>query len=175
MSQLTELDPVLVTPLRRPEKRSPKRTPSADRPRPAVMKTAFWIVVAGLLVASTGRAAQIVVEPLVAIQRRGQEITALKRERDQRRADNEQLRQDIAYLNSNAGVEQEARRRGWVKPGEVALSIVVPEPAPEAHVASVDKPVQTASADDHLSVADRIRTVLDTCLSVFGPTTTRTR
>jgi cell division protein FtsB len=138
------------------------------------MKTAFWIVLAGFLIASAGRAAQIVVEPLVAIQQRGQEITALRRERDQRRADNEQLRKDIAYLNSNAGVEQEARRRGWVKPGEVALSIVVPETAPETRVAADGKPIQTASADDHLSVADRIRTVLDTCLSVFG-STNRTR
>jgi len=171
MSQLTELDPVLVTPLRRPTKRSPKRTPSADRPRSAVMKTAFWIVIAGFCIASAGRATQIVVEPLVAIQQRGQEINDLGRKRDQQRAENERLRQDIAYLNSNAGIEQEARRRGWVKPGEIALSIVVPEPAPETQVASVGKPVQTASADDHLSVADRIRTVLDTCLSVFAPTT----
>lgn len=174
MSQLTELDPVLVTPLRRPAKRSTKRTPSPDRPRPVVMKTAFWIVAAGLLLASTGRAAQIVVEPLVAIQQRGQEITTLKRERQQRRAENEQLRQDIAYLNSNAGVEQEARRRGWVKPGEVALSIVIPEAAAESKLAGAGKPVQTASADARLSVADRIRTVLDTCLSVFGtPSSTR--
>lgn len=174
MSQLTELDPVLVTPLRRPTKRSPHRKPSADRPRPAVMKTALLIVITGLVVASAGRAAQVVLEPLVTIQRRGQEITALRRERDQRRADNEQLRQDIAYLNSNAGVEQEARRRGWMKPGEVALSIVVPEPAAETQLASEGKPAQNASAADRLSISDRIRTVLDTCLAVFGPTT-RTR
>jgi cell division protein FtsB len=138
------------------------------------MKAALLIVAAGVFIASAGRAAQIVVEPLVTIQRRGQEITELKKERTQRLAENEQLRQDITYLNSNAGVEQEARRRGWVKPGEVALSIVLPEPVAEAKVAGAGKPIQTASAETHLSVADRIRTVLDTCLSVFG-STSRTR
>lgn len=174
MSQLTELDPVLVTPLRRPSKqRSYKRPAEPDRARPIVVKTALGIVVAALVFASAGRIAQFAIEPLVAIHRTGQEIKDLRGERNQRLAENQGLRSDIQYLNSSAGIEQEARRRGWVRPGEVALSIVVPDTVTEAKVAVArqTKPLQTASAD-RLTVADRIRAAVDTCLAVFsGPRT----
>ncbi|MCC2668028.1 MAG: hypothetical protein K0Q72_499 [Armatimonadetes bacterium] len=172
MSQ-SELDPVLVTPLRRPTKRaSAKRPPGPDRARPIVVKTATGIIVAAIVFASAGRAMQFAIEPLVAIHRTGQEIKDLRGDRNRRLSENEQLRADIAYLNSSAGIEQEARRRGWVRPGEVALSIVVPDAPPETVAATkATKPLQTASSDRG-SVADRIRAAVDTCLAVFsGPRT----
>lgn len=174
MSQLSELDPVLVTPLRRPSRRPRKSAPSPYKARPVVVRTALGIVAAALVFASAGRVAQFAAEPFLAIHRTGTEISELKQERDRRKAENAQLARDIQYLNSDAGVEQEARRRGWVRPGEVALSIVVPEPEPVAVAdAKLHKPVQTASADDRVSVADRIRAAVDTCLAVFGGTRTR--
>ncbi|MGV3721061.1 MAG: FtsB family cell division protein [Actinomycetota bacterium] len=105
----------------------------------------------------------------MSIHRVGLEIEALRRERAARAASNDRLRKEIVYLNSNAGIEREARRRGWVKPGEVALSIVTPEVAPETAVAA-GKPLstRTASADHPRSIADRIRAAVDTCVAAFG-------
>lgn len=170
MSQLPELDPVLVTPLRRPTPRAKRRASAADQARPLVIKIAIGIVVGTVLLTCAGRIAQFVSEPALSIHRAGKEIKELRQERNRRAAENERLRQDIAYLNSNAGIEQEARRRGWVMPGEVALSIVVPE-APAEAVASAPAPqkaVRTASADHERSIADRIREAVDTCLAAFG-------
>ena len=60
-------------------------------------------------------------------------------------------------------MEQEARRRGWVKPGEIALSVIGSDPDPYSAPAKPNDAVRTAS-----SVSDRIRAAVDTCLAVFG-------
>lgn len=170
MSQLTELDPVLVTPLRRPKPRSTQQPSAADKARPVVLNVAIAIVAGTVLLTCAGRLAQFVTEPVLSIHRSGQEIKSLRQERAVRAAANERLRKDIEYLHSNAGIEREARRRGWVKPGEVALSIVTPDVEPETAVAAAKPlaPTRTASADQPRSIADRIRAAVDTCLAAFG-------
>lgn len=170
MSQLTELDPVLVTPLRRPKPRSSQQASAAEKGRPLVLNVAIAIVAGTVLLTCAGRLAQFVTEPVLSIHRAGLEIKALQQERALRAEANDRLRKDIVYLNTNAGIEREARRRGWVKPGEVALSIVTPEAASETVVA-VERtrvPTRTASADHPRSIADRIRAAVDTCLAAFG-------
>jgi cell division protein FtsB len=134
-----------------------------------VLNVAIAIVAGTVLLTCAGRLAQFVTEPVVSIHRAGLEIKALRRERAARAETNDQLRKEIVYLNTNAGIEREARRRGWVKPGEVALSIVTPEVAPETAVAAgKPMPTRTASADHPRSIADRIRAAVDTCLAAFG-------
>jgi cell division protein FtsB len=175
MSQVTELDPVLVTPLRRPKPRAKQRQVVTEQTRSRVFKIAAGIVLGTVLLTFTGRIIQFVTEPALSIHRAGAEIRELRQERDRRLAENERLRRDIAYLNSNAGIEQEARRRGWVMRGEVALSIVTPEtPAEPVAATPAPQPVRTASAkDEQRSIADRIREAVDTCLAAFsgGPHT----
>jgi hypothetical protein len=169
MSQLTGLDPVLVTPLRRPERRPRKRPSAAVKARPIVIKTAFSIVVGAVAFAFAGRVAAFAVEPVLVTHRTGAEITRLKELKAKEAHINAQLKQDIEYLATAAGVEQEARRRGWVKPGEVALAFKTadqPAEAPKDEVAA--EPVRTALAETSPSVSDRIRAAVDTCLSVFG-------
>lgn len=166
MSQL-ELDPVLVTPLRRPETRPRKRRRSkANQTSPVIMKTAVGIVVGAAVFAFAGRIAAFAVEPVAVTMRTGKEIRQLQDLQRREAQVNEQLRQDIAYLKTPAGIEQEARRRGWVKPGEVALSIVQPE-APEAPPKMEAQPIQTAAVAP-MSFSDHVQSVLDTCLAVFG-------
>jgi len=177
MSQLTELDPVLVTPLRRPKPQSTQQSASAAQERSPMFKVAIAIVAGTLVLACAGRIIQFATEPLLSMHQAGREIKELRRERARRTADNNRLRADIVYLNSNAGIEQEARRRGWVKPGEVALSIVVPDAPPEVKVAAAKPAVhtRTASADHSRSIADRIRAAVDNCLAAFGGGGTETR
>jgi cell division protein FtsB len=165
MSQL-ELDPVLVTPLRRPRTRARKRTARVPAGQPKMLRTALWIVAGATVFAFAGRIGAFAMEPLAATWRTEQEIRELRDATRKETAVNEQLRRDIAYLSTQAGVEQEARRRGWVRPGEVALSIVRPEPEVAPATEPKAEPIKTASA----SISDRIQSVLDTCLSVFGGT-----
>lgn len=164
MSQLVELDPLLVKPLKRPEAPPKKRpAPSTLQARPVVLKTAFGIVAGVALLAFAGRVARFAVEPVLATYRTGQEIRHLQVVSAREADVNSQLREDIAYLKTPAGIEQEARRRGWVKPGEIAISVVVP---PEADEPGGAKKMPGKKARP--AVADRIRGAVDTCLAVFG-------
>ena len=170
MSQL-ELDPVLVTPLRRPETRPRKRRRAATATSPMLIKTAIGIVVGVALFCFAGRIAAFAVEPVVATMTTGQEIRELQDLKKKEAKQNEQLRQDIAYLKTRAGIEQEARRRGWVKPNEVALAIAQPDP-PANPVKPDTSTIRTVTAHP-LTFSDRVQSVLDTCLAVFAPTRTR--
>jgi hypothetical protein len=164
MSQL-ELDPVLVTPLRRPETR-PRRKKKA-RVSPADTRTrnlALALVVGTIGVTLIGRVAAFAVGPMVDTWRTGTEIRSLESQVARQKEVNDRLRRDIDYIRTPAGTEQEARRRGWVKDGEVALSVVVPEPLPDTPKPDLT-PVQTAAAP---SVSARIQSAIDTCLAVFG-------
>lgn len=164
MSQVVELDPVLVKPLRRPERRAPQPRSAAQRTHPAVMRTAFAIVALTAVCAFAGRVTSIAAEPVLSTYRTGREVKGLELAVERQSASNEQLRRDIAYLRTLAGVEQEARRRGWVRPGEVALSVVVPEGAvPQA--GALVLPADGAAPGARV---DRIREAVDTCLAVFG-------
>lgn len=165
MSQL-ELDPVLVTPLRRPEPRPRKRRDGPTPTSPVVIKTAVGIVAAAMLFAFAGRIAAFAIEPVVATMNTGKEIRALEVLKGKEAQQNAQLQQDIHYLKTRSGVEQEARRRGWVRPGEVALAIAQPDPPPPPPKVN-KQPVRTAAAHP-VTFSDRVQTVLDTCLAVFG-------
>lgn len=167
MSQLTELDPMLVTPLRRPEPRPRKRraasSATSNPAHPAAKRIALGLVGTALFVAFAGRIASVALAPVMLTQRTGREIQSLQQQVTKESAANQQLRNEIARLHTPAGVEEEARRRGLVRHGEVALSIVAPEKpdVDDARVASGD-------AKGPASVSARIRAAVDTCLAVFG-------
>jgi len=59
------------------------------------------------------------------------EASRLVRERDELRKQNVQLREEIRLLNTPEYIERIAREQlGLVKPGEVAVILVAPSPAP---------------------------------------------
>jgi len=61
------------------------------------------------------------------------EASRLARERDDLRKQNAQLREEIRLLNTPEDIERIAREQlGLVKPGEVAVILVAPSPAPAA-------------------------------------------
>jgi cell division protein FtsB len=157
-----ELDPVLVTPLRRPRKKARKRAMVSDRARPVVIRTAFAMVAVAATFAFAGRIAAFAAEPVLATYRTGQACGALEAEIAREKAVNTALEQDIRYLRTRAGIEQEARRRGWVMPGEVALSPIVPQPE------AVPPELKPKLASSDRTISDRIRSAVDVCLAVFG-------
>jgi len=166
MSQSAGLDPFLVNPLRRPEVRPRKASSAVVKARPIVLRTALTLVLGAAAFTFAGRVVAIAAEPVIATYQTGQEIRQLQASLKDEAARNAQLRQDIAYLQTPAGVEQEARLRGWVRPGEVALAFEIPDKEPESlHLA------ERPSAPRQVAVADRIRAAVDTCLAVFGERT----
>ncbi|MFN3650513.1 MAG: FtsB family cell division protein [Armatimonadota bacterium] len=124
---------------------------------------ASGIVTTTVALALLASVARVAAEPLMVTYRTGVEVQGLRTVLAQERSANAGLTDDIAYLKTRAGVEQEARRRGWVRPGEVAL-FIVDSNAPEAEEVTVEEP----AAPQRMSVADRIRTTLESCLAVFG-------
>jgi hypothetical protein len=167
MSRPLELDPVLVRPLRRPEKPPRRREKPAVKARPVVIRLAVAIVVVAATAAFAGRLGGLAIGPVLATHRTGLEIQELQQAKAREAGVNAQLREDILYLRTPAGIEQEARRRGWVRPGEVALAIVAPEPAEGAEGKPAEAPPPAAEPEPQ-SWADRIRSAVDTCLAVLG-------
>jgi hypothetical protein len=113
-------------------------------------------------------------QPVLATYRTGQEIQTLERDLVRQVAIKKQLEDDIAYLKTTAGVEQQARRVGWVKPREVALAMLEPEsPAPpvEPGVKPGTRPAPAPVAkqpEKPKQFATQMREAIDTCLAVFG-------
>ena len=166
MSHVSELDPMLVTQLRRPETRRRKRaTPTRAQVQslPRLRKIAIAVVAVGVVVVFAGRITQFALKPVVLTESTGSQIRLLEVQLKHEKAINDQIRSDIDFLKTPAGLEQEARRRGWVKPGEVALSMV----GSQEQLA----PLPSASGvpgKAHQSWADRVRATIDTGLAVFG-------
>jgi cell division protein FtsB len=161
-----EFDPFLVNRLSRPVKRAPRRVPKAPKPRRPSVRRAVCIIVGAAVLAFAGRFVAFAVEPVLATWRTGREIQRLQSELDRDRAVNKQLEQDIAYLQTPAGIEQEARRRGYVLPGEVALSVVAPDPK-EAAAGQAGKGAQS-SAPPQPTILEKIGSAIESCLAVFG-------
>jgi cell division protein FtsB len=59
------------------------------------------------------------------------EIAKAKADTSQAETEQAKLKNDIAYLQTERGMETEARRLGWVKQGEIAIMVPQPrKPAP---------------------------------------------
>jgi hypothetical protein len=117
------IQPPIVAPLTgrapgRPRWRLALRAPSG---RPWAW-TLLW---GGLALGASIRLGAIALDPIVATYRSSSEIRALRAEYAGAREANERLRRQIDFLRSRSGVEEEARRLGWVRAGELPLRIVV--------------------------------------------------
>ncbi len=67
-----------------------------------------------------------VAEPYILDSREARETARIKREIARLEAENRNLKNEIPYLKTEAGIEAEARKLGMVKEGEVALIIQNP-------------------------------------------------
>jgi hypothetical protein len=125
-----KIDPPIVTPLKgRPPGRSRWRLGSRKALRtPGGRPWAWTLLWGGLALAASIRLATIAMDPIVATYRTSSEIRALNVSYQEAQTRNERLKRQIAHLNSRAGVEEEARRLGWVRAGEMPL-LIVSQPA----------------------------------------------
>jgi cell division protein FtsB len=150
------IEPLLVTPLRSPKARKRARVQA----QLAWRRTAVRLLAGGVVAAALVRLGAIAVEPLVATYRSGREIQALEIRYRGELGRHNHLQREMQFLSTNAGIEEEARRLGWVKDGETSIQIVKPASPPAAPAPAISPPKK-------LSGSDHVKEWLNTWLSVF--------
>jgi len=76
--------------------------------------------------------------PYVISYAESQDMTSIKQQKEAAEAENRRLKLEKDYLLTSKGKEAEARKLGWVKPGEVA--VVVQQPEKPVPVLEYEKP-----------------------------------
>jgi hypothetical protein len=123
--ETSDFGPILIS--ERP-KHPPVEPPLRRRRRkPQVRRTAAIIVVGVVAAILLVRIVGTAVRPLVVSVQAGRDVRRLETQRQLQEQRRSRLLERIAYLRTPAGVEQEARRQGWVREGETAIQIVRPE------------------------------------------------
>lgn len=106
---------------------APLKRGSRARIRKAAVR--ILLLTAGAILVA--RAVSLATQPLVATFRAGRQIRSLEGRLAEEQARGQRLLADMAFLKTPAGVEEEARRQGWVRAGETAIQILGPETAIE--------------------------------------------
>lgn len=83
-----------------------------------------------------GLAGAWAIQPFILAHQETRQIRALQAEVAALEAKNEALRRRARILNTPKGIEVEARRLGWVRPGEVLIQTSNTPPPPAADVPS---------------------------------------
>jgi cell division protein FtsL len=125
----------------------------------AVLRQRVSRILITAVVAAVGlRVLTIALQPCMAAYRSSLHIRTLRAHLLQEGERRQHLISQISYLKSDQGVEEEARKLGWTKAGEISLQIIAPAPKtaarpglpPATAAAGADLPV-------HISGAERFR------------------
>jgi hypothetical protein len=116
--------------------------------------------VGGVAAAALVRLGAIAVEPVVATYRSGREIQTLETRYRAELGRRSHLQREIRFLSTNAGIEEEARRLGWVKGGETSIQILTPARATAAPTLDTPPPKK-------LTGSEHVKQWLNTWLAVF--------
>ena len=164
MSQ-TNAAPIFLPEL--PE-RQRRRAPSPARRAAIRRRNAVRRLALGLILATAGgvvltRATGWALRPVMASYHAGQEIEQLQSRLAVQQARKRRLLNDIAFFKTSTGVEEEARRQGWVRSGETAIQLVRPEQEALTPAEGTPPPQPTSA-----SLLERVRHFLATCFAGFG-------
>ncbi len=168
----TPIQPSLVPRLQTPGP-SPKRTRSQAKVRLPQQGGAYQAMVILLITVALVTSVRLAIElarPLQDAYSRGHEIIRLEDQIDVAKLNNQKLIAENNYLKTKFGVEQEARRLGYVFPEERTLRLAGwLEPDPVAAGAPQNGPTATASVvHAGKALADQIRDTVRTFLAAGG-------
>jgi cell division protein FtsL len=125
---------------------------------------ASQLFVGAIVAAIALRVLAMAMQPCLAAYRSACDIDQLRVQLRQEMERHEHLKSQISYLQSTHGVEEEARKLGWIKTGEVSLQIVTPEPPGTGLTAGDHWQLAKASADGklpaHTSGSEHLRLTL---------------
>lgn len=129
------------------------------------LKRAVLCVAAVLLLGYLG---VVALRPFLLDREARAEVRRLKAAVAAAEAANEALRQRIPLLKTEKGIEVEARRHGWVRPGEVLIQTSEPPPPPSPPPAKAGKPQPTPALGAVGSGEGLLHRFLDWLAEVLG-------
>ena len=148
------VEPLLISRLHRATAAEIARQQARARLRQRVSRILLTAVIAAIGL----RVLTIAVQPCLAACRSARHIRLLRAQRLREAERHQHLKSQISYLRSDLGVEEEARKLGWTKAGEVSLQIITPEPKtvakPGAHPQT---PAAGGNTPVHISGSERFR------------------
>jgi hypothetical protein len=159
----TPVEPLIISRLQRTSKAQLEQ----ERQRALWRQRAGRILLQAVIAAVVLRFVSIAVQPCLASYRSSRDIHVLREQYDREMQKQRRLQAQIGFLKSDQGVEEEARRLGWTRIGEVPLQIIHPEP-PRPQPAADQPPVKGGEATavtgeklpSRVSVSERIRLAL---------------
>lgn len=136
-----------------------------ERARAAWRQRALRILLAAVAAALGLRVLTIAAQPCLAAYRSAREIDVLRAQLLREEQRHQHLKSELSFLQSDHGVEEEARKLGWTRAGEVSLQLVTPEPPPAAakslgtpHAAGTSPSAASAAKTPiHISGSERLR------------------
>lgn len=100
----------------------------------------------------------IALQPCMAAYRSTLHIRTLRAQLLREAERRQHLKSQISYLQSDQGVEEEARKLGWTKAGEISLQIIAPAPKPPTKADSHSPTLASgANTPIHISGSERFR------------------
>ena len=160
----TPVEPLIISRLQR----TPKAQLERERQHALWRQRAGRILLHAVIAAVVLRFLAIAVQPCLASYRSSRDIHVLRAQYERELQQKRRLEAQRDFLKSDHGVEEEARRLGWTRIGEVPLQIIHPEP-PRPQPAT-DQPTakEAAAAGEKLpsriSGSERFRLWLTRCL-----------
>jgi hypothetical protein len=115
------------------------------------------LVLNAVVAAVALRVLTVALQPCLAAYRSARAIQQLQGQLHREWERGQHLKSQIAFLNTDRGVEEEARKLGWTRPGEVSLQIITPEPRPAAKKEGAAARASTATLPSHVSGSERLR------------------
>src|SRR5438034_497782 len=156
-SSSTPVEPLIISRVQRATAAEIAR----QQARAAWRQRATRLFINAVVAAVALRVATIAAQPCLAALRSSRHIHALRAQLHQEGARHQHLTAQISYLKSNQGVEEEARKLGWTKAGEVALQIVTPEPKVTAKSSPLfPTPAAGKNVPIRISGSERVRLYL---------------
>ena len=139
-----------------------QRTTAAEiarqQARAALRQRVSRILITAVVAAIGLRVLSIALRPCLAAYRSTRHIRTLRAQLSREAERHQHLKTQISYLQSDLGVEEEARKLGWTKAGEISLQIIAP--APKAGMKPAAPPLTPATGADtpiHISGSERFR------------------
>jgi cell division protein FtsB len=152
-----DVEPVIISRLQRATAAQIAR----ERARQIWRQRATRIFLNAIMAAVGLRVLAIALQPCVAAYNSSRDLHVLRAQLHRESERNQHLKSQIAFLKSDPGVEEEARKLGWTRLGEVSLQIVTPELPVKAPV--LPEPATAAATGklpSRVSVSERIRLAL---------------
>jgi hypothetical protein len=95
----------------------------STRKRRPVLKVIVHVLIACVVVCCVVLVIAKAIKPILLLRAESRQIAELEKQSEKVQAENRSLTEQKNYLQTARGKEQEARKLGWVKPGEVGVIV----------------------------------------------------